>query len=325
MERLTGEMERMNRQLAESRGIAEEATRLKSEFLTNMSHEIRTPLNGVVGMLSLLSETSLDGEQMKMANTAEDSANALIHIINDVLDFSKIETGKLAIEEAPFSPSELLEACTQVHRDRASAKGIQLSLQHNQLPDCLLGDSVRFRQIVSNLLSNAVKFTAQGQIRAKCQVLSENVTEAELQIEIADTGIGFPETHLKKIFQPFVQVDGSTSRSFGGSGLGLSICRRLAGLMGGGLNAPANPARAPSLPSSCPSGKRSRSGDPRSERPSDTADRGQASPLRILVAEDNPVNQEVMRRILQRLGMHAALPATVRHWNYCVHTTSISS
>ena len=223
---------------------AEISSKAKSEFLANMSHEIRTPMNGVLGLVTLLLDTTLSPLQRKYASTIKQSAAALLTIINDILDFSKIDAGKIALEHLDFSPLTLLENSCELVSMQAYDKGLHFSLMTDpELPGLLKGDAGRIRQILLNLLSNAIKFTHTGGISVVCSYLPPTETRPHpgLRIEVSDTGIGIKAERIAHIFEPFTQADSSTTRQYGGTGLGLSISKKLAVLMGGDIGAMSHP------------------------------------------------------------------------------------
>ena len=227
---------RAEESLKRAKEAAECANRLKSEFLANMSHEIRTPMNGVIAMTDLALETDLTGEQRDYLETVKDSAGALLRVINDILDFSKVEAGKLSLDCIDFNPEELLEDTLNLLRPAGQQKGLKLSLQVSpEVPRVLRGDPVRLRQILTNLAGNAVKFTSAGEIAVRVCCESEERNGIRLHFEVKDTGIGIPLEKQKLIFEAFTQADGSMSRRYGGTGLGLTICSRLVQLMHGSI------------------------------------------------------------------------------------------
>ena len=240
--RLESEVEARTRELMESNRQLAEAAQAKSDFLARMSHELRTPMNGVVGMTELLGRTALSSTQARFTQTIRSSAQILLKIVNDLLDLSKLQVGKVEFESLPFDLTRLLEECTTLFAGAAEAKGIELIVRpplRHAFTVC--GDALRIRQIVMNLVGNAVKFTTQGEVVVKAEVDVIESRRAMLRISISDTGLGMDATTIQKIFEPFTQADESTTRRFGGTGLGLTICRELAQRMGGTITLESTP------------------------------------------------------------------------------------
>ena len=287
-----------NRAMAElvrARTAAEDLLRAKSEFLTTVSHEIRTPMNGVVGMTTLLLETALTAEQRDHLETLRASSTQLLAILNDILDFSSLESGRMAIGASPYEPGPTIEGVIDSLRRLADERGVELTVQvAATVPDRCLGDAARVRQIATHLVANAIKFTGAGRVSVRLDGEPPQADGQALMLTVADTGIGIPSDRLDDLFQPFVQVDGSTARRYGGSGLGLAISRRLAELMGGTITVESTPQRGSTFRASWRVQPAVMPVPP-------------ASALRILVAEDNPINQKVVLRMLARCGHDADL------------------
>ena len=294
-------------QATELAAQSQAANKAKSEFLANMSHEIRTPLNGVLGMLQLMEMTSLDEEQRGFVSTAINSATRLTRLLSDILDISRIESGKLVIYEAQFTIAALRESVFELFAPTARQKNLELKfLLHENVPARLLGDEMRLRQILFNLVGNAIKFTDKGSITAEISTLPCSKNHGcRLFLCVSDTGAGIPEDRLKDIFEPFVQVDGSYVRQHQGAGLGLSIVRRLTLMMGGTLAVDSAPGEGTTICLSLPL----RFPKSPEERPPDTARPGHSPRrLRILLAEDDEVNLWSGRTMLEKLG-HAVTTA----------------
>jgi CheY-like chemotaxis protein len=307
----TAELLGVNRDLTEARDRAEAASRAKSEFLANMSHELRTPMNGVLGMTELVLLTPLSTDQRESITTAYNSAASLLDLLNDILDFSKIEAGKLELDATPFELRPLLESTLAVVRLTAERKGLTLELDVDaDVPDAVVGDAGRLRQVMVNLLGNAVKFTEHGDVRLSVQAVGPAGADGEgrtLRFGVRDTGIGIPLDKQDRIFGAFIQADGSTTRKFGGTGLGLAISNRLVALMGGRIELESVPGAGSLFHFAVTLGVHA---GPLHEAETESRPRAAAAPrtgLRVLLAEDNKVNQRVAQRFLERLGHSVAL------------------
>ena len=303
------ERETAEAELAAARDQALAASRAKSEFLATMSHEIRTPLNAVLGMAELLGASSLDSDQQELVARVTTAGRTLLDLINDVLDLSRVEAGGLVLEHVGFDVREVLDSAIGLLAAQAEAKGIALSISwSHEVPARLQGDPVRLAQIVTNLVSNAVKFTARGEVVVTVSAgssLDAGTSGAHLQIGVSDTGAGIDPDVLEQLFDTFTQADASTTRLHGGSGLGLSIARRLARSMGGDVTAVSRPGHGSTFTVDVVLERDSAAAGaaPETARPADAPALPEAGPPRtILVVEDNEVNQIISRRMLELLG-----------------------
>jgi signal transduction histidine kinase/ActR/RegA family two-component response regulator len=291
------------RELKVAKRRAEAASEAKSQFLANVSHEIRTPLNGMLGMAQVLSSSNLDADQREQVEAILDSGKTLIALLNDVLDLSKIEAGKLEIAPVDADLTHVLRRLYKLWAPVAQDKGVELSLDlAASLPPRLRFDPVRVRQCITNLMSNAVKFTEAGEVNVHVSIPRTGPNAGLVQVKVTDTGVGMDEDSIERLFMPFTQADSTTTRRFGGTGLGLSITRRLAQMMGGGITATSRPGEgstfiltfaaepAPSVATAPPSEDGTRS----ASRP--------AGPLNVLVVDDVPLNRKVARLFMEHQG-----------------------
>lgn len=288
-------LSRANEELKKARDAAVDSAAIKARFLANTSHELRTPMNAIVGFTQLLLDTPLNDEQREYAATVRASARSLLTLLNDILDFSRIESGKVTFERLEFSPRRLIEETADLMAELAFPKGLELTARlDHRLPGLVIGDAGRIRQILTNLLGNAIKFTAQGEVSLRVEVEAESERDCRLRFLVSDTGIGIPTEAQARIFEAFTQADESTTRKYGGSGLGLSISRQIVEQLGGQIGLTSEPGKGSifwvTLPLEVVAAQASK------------ADLPELSACRILIVDDQRSARELLRHELEPLG-----------------------
>ncbi|WP_287373067.1 ATP-binding protein [Prosthecochloris sp.] len=302
---------RLIQRLKRARMQAESASKAKSEFLANISHEIRTPLHAVIGMTELLIETKLDKDQRYYTDTLYSSAKMLLMLINDILDFSRIDAGLIDEEKEVFNLRQLFLDIIAIMKEKASYKGLVLEGNVDEgIPDTLLGYSEYIKQVLLNLIQNAIKFTYRGQVTVTAKVVSETEEKVVIKMSVQDTGIGIPEEQQEQIFQPFTQIDASSTRKEGGTGLGLAIVRKLVKLMGGELRLKSNEREGSTFSFSLAFDKVQDEADhavfsckeSQAARGLNNVSENTVEKKLVLLVEDNTINQKVARAMLEKMG-----------------------